>query len=87
MRLWAAVTNAAFSLMAATSASGDAVAETTGGDARAIAVARATESARAVGAVPAEGPAEDLWIIHGQRYDLREFARVHPGGRRAIEYM
>jgi cytochrome b involved in lipid metabolism len=27
---------------------------------------------------------EDIWTIHGEQYDLREFIKRHPGGSRAI---
>ena len=29
-------------------------------------------------------PKEDIWTIHGEQYDLREFVKRHPGGSRAI---
>ena len=28
---------------------------------------------------------QNLWVLHGKRYDLREFAAKHPGGSRALE--
>jgi hypothetical protein len=50
-----------------------------------------SKEVRAVGEKASTAPAkahvpdEDLWTIHGVRYDMRKFVSRHPGGVRAIE--